>query len=247
MTSLGPLSDSQLARVAVLSAKYHELWTITETLRPSFYQNEIAALEKQICDGPKDFEIVCKTARHLASVASNTETPYNEMSWLKQYEPLVSTLNRESDGAQRVAFLRSALSSYDSAIVQSAIQDRLWAEEIALGQRPQQNAPHSYNYNWNAEQECWSDSLSLTSFGACQNTSLHDAMTAIYTMMSDGNPETAHDQLDRLQLGSHMAEFEVLVQAWKSKQTGHLEDFHQYLSRVPRTSPLRKIASQMNQ
>lgn len=245
MSSLGALSDSQLARMALLSAKYHELWTISENLRPSYYQNEISSLEDQICQGPKDFEDVCKTARHLASVAANTESQFTEMSWLKEYEPLVRSLNREFDGGQRVEILKSALKTYKSHLVKAAIQDRLWVEQVALGVRPDQHVPHSLNPQWNTMQECWSDALGVTSLGNCQDQGLSDAVHVINTMVSENNSVAARDQLSRLSLGSHEAEFDVLVDAWKAKESGQTEEFHNILSRVPRTSPLRKIASQM--
>lgn len=167
IANLGPLSDSQLGRAVRLSEKYHELWSLSKEMRSDFYQNEIIPLEDHICEGAKTFEDTCKTARHLASVAAQTESSYSDVSWLKEYESLVSSVNKEDSAHARVAVLKIALEKYSSPIVRSAIQDRLWVEQVALGLRPEARRPASFNPEWNHKQECHSDSLNITAFGTC--------------------------------------------------------------------------------
>lgn len=167
MANLGPLSDSQLGRAVHLSKKYHELWSLSKEQRSDFYQNEIIPLEDHICEGVKSFEDTCKTARHLASVAAQTESSYSDVSWLKEYASLVSSVSREEGGHARITVLKAALEQCSSSIVRSAIQDRLWTEQVALGLRPEARRPASLNPEWNHEQECYSDSLNITAFGTC--------------------------------------------------------------------------------
>src|SRR5690606_17249181 len=114
---------------------------------------------------------------NLASVMDKklTET----QSWLSPYQDLVATLSHEPNAHKRIEYLDSALKKWEHPIVVSALYDRIWAEQLALGHRPTHSLGFSANKQWQQEQYCWANALGLQTEGFCPSSNLKDALVAL--------------------------------------------------------------------
>lgn len=243
-SSLGPISDSQLARLANISSKYFELWTHSEAYRSQYYSQEIQAHEDEICRGSRNYEDVCTVARSLASVTVGAES--ESLSWFSQYEELAHTLSHETNPEKRIKILKEQLKKFSDPIVTGAIRDRIWSEELSLGQYPSQTLENSANLQWSQKQSCWLAALSLENQKGCQTQNLREAVSALESLNNGADHEAVHDKLSRLDLGEEGAEFALYLKAWKFKQSGDLEQLGLTLNQISYISPLRSLASKLN-
>lgn len=247
MSSLGALADSQLARIVELSSRYFEMWNQDVQRRSEYYEQAVQSLEFEVCRGSKSSTEICRTARHMASVSVPNVDTANQISWLNKYEPIAKSISLEADSSRRIASIQQALQTVEEPIVRSALRDRMWAEELASGQRPSDKQPTSMNAEWNAQQVCWLEAFGYEDFSGCRNLELKEGVTALYLMIETKDSEEAKDRISRLELGEAEEEFRLLVTAFELKQTGNHEEMKTLLTALRSTSPLQRIARQLNQ
>lgn len=242
LSALGPLNDSQLARVLTLASRYYEMWNQDLNRREEYYQQAIQPLEADICEGNRSLEETCRTARHMASVSVPNVDTKAQVSWLNQYEPIVRSISLESNPTKRVENILAAIDSTRDPIVKSALRDRLWAEELALGQRPSNTLPRSYNNDWNVEQACWLGAMGYEDVSGCKDRDLQEGVSALFLMLENRDSDDARDKVSRLDLGESQEEFKLLITAYELKKTGRQEEMHTLLTALRVTSPLQRVA-----
>lgn len=242
LAALGPMGDSQLARVITLSSRYFEMWNQELNRRSEYYQQAIQPLEEEICTGNRNYEEVCRTARHMASVSVPNIDTKTQVSWLNQYEQVVRSISLESDPKKRIVNILEAIENSHNHIVKSALKDRLWVEELALGHRPTYSRPRSYNEDWNNHQSCWLEALGYDDTVGCRTSDLRDAVAAVFLMLENADSDEAKDKISRLELGENAEEFRLLITAFELTQTGRREEMQTLLTALRVTSPLQGIA-----
>lgn len=243
--SLGPVSDSQLGRLGYIAAMYFALWTHSDAYRTEFYAEEIKIREDALCQGQPNYEEVCKTARSLASVTEGAEIETAQTGWLGRYEDLARNISRETKAQRRVEYLKSALAKYKDPIVQSALHQRLWAEELSLGQVPSIKLPEGVNSAWETQQQCWLYALGMAG-DSCSVRDLKEGVQIIDSLIGGADLKDIKDKLSRLELGEYESEFEPILTYFEAKQSGQPELINFAYSRISYISPLRSIASKIN-
>ena len=242
---LGPIGDSQLAKMALLATHYYELWTQPIAIRNGLYSRTIRPLEDAVCKPNHGYDDVCKTARHLASVTAAVDDQIaSEPSWLGKYNDVIINLIHEKDLKKRMETLKHQYEAAESPIVKSALGDRLWAEQLAIGSKPE-SLPNSLNQHWNSDQYCWAESLGLSSTHSCRSNDPHETVDALKSLSKGVDPNEVRDRISRLETSLPNSEVNAILEAWSAKSKGNLEVANERLSELSILSPIRSIASQL--
>lgn len=245
ISAMGPISDSQLARLAIIASKYFELWTHSEAFRSQYYALEIQGREDELCNGSHSFEDVCKTARSLASVTVGTETEH--LSWLSQYEDFARDISREAQPQRRIEYLNEALLKFTDPIVTGAIRDRIWSEELAQGLYPSAALESTSNSQWVYKQACWVKALGFDSQYTCNSNDLTEAVAALESLHKGVSTSEVQDKLSRLELGEYKSDFAIIINNWQPKSLEASQGSNSPLGQISYVSPLRSIASKIQE
>jgi hypothetical protein len=178
----------------------------------------------------------------MASVSVPNVNTSAQVSWLNQYEPIVRSISLESDPKKRISNIQNAIEHSHNMIVKSALKDRLWVEELAIGHRPTFGRPHSYSEDWNLQQSCWLEALGYDDTAACRTGDIREAVSALFLMIENKDSDEAKDKVSRLELGENEEEFKLLITAYELKQTGRQDEMETLLTALRVTSPLQPIA-----
>lgn len=115
------------------------------------------------------------TSRQIASFTENSKLMDVVTLLDENYAALAKKILGSSSKADRLKVLRAELENHDHhEIVKRSLQDRIWAETLALHQFPYDVKAESFYPEWNSDQVCWLEALNLIETHECQNQEIKE-------------------------------------------------------------------------
>ena len=239
--NLGPMLDSELARLIRFSHLHFEITTSENPMALTEEAQEMARLESAICRNQEN-STACSAERTPASEDRPTYLIFKD--FIGPHFELVDHLFAKNDRLERIKFLHESLLRKDlSALIRTALEERLWAEELALGKPAQPLGFESYD-GWARVQDCWVQSLYPETPGkGC----VIDQFSFFTHMLSNPGETWDLDSVDfRLRdvrsRNELPKDFEKVLTMIRAKQTGSQEEIESAWSQVSRLSPLHPTA-----
>jgi uncharacterized RDD family membrane protein YckC len=244
---LNALKDAEFFRMAEMAYRYNQTWVLQEDAQAAFYNSR---LDKDWGDslcaaGPMDLAS-CRYLDSGRGVASFLTKPLSELTadeirqrWMKENLDFYLEFSQADSASRRIQVLEARLSKSPSQLVKQAIEDRLWVERLALGERPLDRQPSSISNEWNQEQVCWLQALGIEDSPECSDHPIVNYASKITDLFeSDLSLEEADFYLADLDDQSLPSDFTKAVAIWKSVKTENSAQTKALMGTFPTTSPL---------
>ncbi|MBX9768273.1 MAG: RDD family protein [Bdellovibrionales bacterium] len=239
--NLGTLMDSELARLIRFSYLHFEITTSENPTALTSEAQEMAKIESSLCRDQQD-QSACPSERLPASEDRPTYLVFKK--FIGPHFELVDHLFAKSNRAERLTFLKDTLKSPAiTPLIKSALEERIWAEELAMGKPAAHLNFDSYD-GWARIQSCWLQSL----YPEMQKNSCVIENFSFFThMLSEPGEAWNQDSVDyRLRdvrsRNDLPPDFEKALSMIRAKTSGSKEEIEAAWSQVSRLSPLYSIA-----
>jgi uncharacterized RDD family membrane protein YckC len=240
-----PIKDAKLSHLANLAHSYYSIWDQRSEHGSEKHYQFLGKLEKTICYRSKQ-DKSCHTARYLASI-TNPDYEVSAESWLAEHAKFYRILLKAKSQRVRLGILKEELPvSVQRPIVKSALKDRIWAEQLAMG-RPR-GKPQSLNPEWNQSQICWAEALGYYDSSDCGINPYIKPLQNIYKLdTTELTMEEAESFLIEAQQEGQAKEFVQAIKFWMTIQSENRQRIEKQWAMYPQTSPLYSYAKRWYQ
>lgn len=239
--NLGPLLDSELARLIRFSNLHFEITTSENPTALSSEAQEMAKIEASLCRDKQD-QTSCPAGRSPASEDRPTYLVFKK--FIGPHFELLDRLFAESNRQERLVFLKEALKGPAvTPLIRSALLERLWSEELAMGKPAAQLNFESYS-GWARIQSCWLQSL----YPEIKNSSCAIENFSFFTHMltrsgETWNPDSVDFRLRDVRSRNDLPQdFEKILSMIRAKNSGSKQEIETAWSQISRLSPLYSVA-----
>lgn len=244
---LNALKDAEFYHMAEMAYRYNQTWSLQQDARAAFYNSRLnkASGDALCAAGPMGLA-ECRYVELGRGVASFLTKPLAELTpdeirqrWMKENLDFYLEFSQAETASKRIQILEGRLAETSSQLVKQAIEDRLWAERLALGERSADRLPSSISNDWNKEQVCWLQALGIEDSPECAEHPIVTYSTKVMDLFeSDLSVEEGDFYLSDMEDQNLPSDFSKAVAIWKSMKTADTAQTKALLGTFPTTSPL---------